>query len=159
MKLTSWLCCIAITLSCNTSPDKQIANDTQSRINHASAAIEPSSAPTTSAPNDSTINITFNNNTGTVTVHSQMKGVGAPVTVNIAVKGGQRLNASLQPGDSTANIRINQFFTPGNKADGPFGRHISEPLTQKGTYRLIIGESLMAASAYKGKFSLTVTVE
>lgn len=53
-----------------------------------------------------------------------------------------------------ANIRFNQIVMPGGGTDGPFGRSIEYDLVRRGTYRLVIGESLMAGEPWGGEFML-----
>ncbi|WP_018615548.1 hypothetical protein [Segetibacter koreensis] len=109
--------------------------------------------------NDSTILISFPKDSTWVTVNGKMKGMNHPVTVYIPVKQGKQLTATIIPDDSTANIRINQVFTPDGKADGPFGRELKRTLRQQGTYKLILAENLMQGDEWKGNFKLTIRVE
>jgi hypothetical protein len=109
--------------------------------------------------NDSTILISFPKDSTWVTVNGKMKGINHPVTVLIPVKQGKQLTATISPEDSTANIRINQIFTPSGKADGPFGRELKRALYEQGTYKLILAENLMQGDEWKGNFKLTVKVQ
>lgn len=109
--------------------------------------------------NDSVINIRFPKDSISTTVSGKMKGINHPVTVLIPIRQGKQLIASLKTEDTLANIRINQIFTPGGKADGPFGRELKFAIKRQGTYKLIIGENLMQGDEWKGKFDLTVKVQ
>lgn len=158
MKHYCGLLFMLLVLSCNTKHGEVNQQDTLLQAgNENTKESEPN--VTVLTPNDSTINIKFAKNTGTATAEATMKGVGSPLTVNVDLAGGKQLTATILPQDSSANIRINQFFTPDGKADGPFGRQLSRAIAAKGTYKIIIGESLMASEAYKGKFLLTIKVE
>lgn len=62
----------------------------------------------------------------------------------------------VTPADSTANLRISQIIDPTGKSDGPFGREIDYPITEKGIYKVIVSESLMQGDPYSGKFEFDV---
>lgn len=66
------------------------------------------------------------------------------------------LKAAILPAGGKGNIRFNQILFPDNTSDGPFGMDLKIPLTQKGTYILVIGHSLMADNPYWGKFKVEV---
>lgn len=112
-----------------------------------------------SEKNDSTIVISFPKDSTWVTVSGKMKGINNPVTIIIPVKQGKRLTATILPEDATANIRINQIFTPSGKADGPFGRELKRTLSEHGTYKIILSENMMRGEEWKGNFKLTIRVE
>lgn len=65
-----------------------------------------------------------------------------------------RVDAWLTSRDSLANVRFSQIFMPDSTADGPFGRELQYKLTQRGTYRLRIGENMMAGDPWAGVFLL-----
>jgi hypothetical protein len=108
---------------------------------------------------DTLIAIQFPSDSSSITVTGKMNGINNPVTVYVPVSKGNLLTVLLNPEDSTANIRINQLFTPDGKADGPFGKSLTRKVTQTGNYTLIIGENLMQGDEWKGTFTLTVRVE
>lgn len=56
------------------------------------------------------------------------------------------------PAKGIGNVRFNQIIMPDGSMDGPFGRDISYELPTKGTYKLLIGESLMQGDPYDGNF-------
>lgn len=62
----------------------------------------------------------------------------------------------VTPADSIANLRISQIIDPNGKSDGPFGREIDYPITEKGIYKVIVSESLMQGDPYSGKFEFDV---
>lgn len=66
------------------------------------------------------------------------------------------LHGWLSSKDSIANIRFDQIIMPDSTMDGPFGREIEYKLTQRGTYQLSIGESLMAGDPWAGVFLLRI---
>lgn len=63
-----------------------------------------------------------------------------------------KLSAFLSSKDSLANVRFSQIIMPDSTADGPFGREIEYDLTQKGTYKLLIHENMMAGDPWAGVF-------
>ncbi len=65
-----------------------------------------------------------------------------------------RLHGWITSKDSIANVRFNQIIMPDSTMDGPFGHEIEYKLTQRGTYQLSIGESLMAGDPWSGVFLL-----
>jgi len=140
-------------------------NTSQNNINTASKSAGNDSIETqkdtisNTEINDSIIHISFPKDSTWVTVNAKMKGFNHLVTVYIPVKQGRHLTASISSDDSAANVRINQIITPGDKADGPFGRDFTFAIHQQGTYRLLIGENLMQGDEWKGEFKLTVKVE
>lgn len=109
--------------------------------------------------NDSTIHVRFQRDSISTTVDGRMRGFGHPVTVYIPIKQGKQFSARISSDDSTANIRINQIFTPDGKADGPFGREWKFAIRQQGMYKLLIGENLMQGDEWKGKFTLAIVVK
>lgn len=62
----------------------------------------------------------------------------------------------VTPADSTANLRISRIIDPTGKSDGPFGREIDYPITEKGIYKVIVSESLMQGDPYSGRFEFDV---
>lgn len=66
------------------------------------------------------------------------------------------LNLKITPADSLANLRITQIIAPSGSSDGPFGREIKYPLTEKGIYKVLVSESQMNGEPYAGKFSFEV---
>lgn len=150
-------------VACNTTGNKADTNiaakestrNEKDSVKSAANDITPAS----SGKNDSTILISFPRDSTWVTVSATMKGINHPVTVLIPVKRGRQLTATISPEDSTANIRINQIFTPSGKADGPFGRELKRKLAEQGTYKLIISENMMQGDEWKGSFKLTIRIE
>lgn len=67
-----------------------------------------------------------------------------------------RFHGWLSSRDSLANIRFSQIFMPDSTADGPFGQELKYKLTQRGTYRLRIGENMMAGDPWAGVFMLRI---
>ncbi len=89
-------------------------------------------------------------------IRGKMQGVAKPVTVLIPVEKAKQLVVAILPEDSIANIRINQIFTPDGKADGPFGRELTHPVRQQGTYKIVLAENMMQGNEWKGHFKLKV---
>ena len=58
-----------------------------------------------------------------------------------------------------ANLRINQIEMPDSTFDGPFGKSLDYKIKTPGTYKLIIGESMMAEGQYSGDFEIKAWVK
>ena len=69
-----------------------------------------------------------------------------------------KLKGKIKVDTKAANIRFNQIVSPKGQSDGPFGQDIEYTLTQKGTYKILIGQSLMAENAYVGPFLVSLTL-
>ncbi|WLD23488.1 hypothetical protein NU10_12355 [Flavobacterium dauae] len=67
------------------------------------------------------------------------------------------VNITLTVPKDSGNIRINQIIAPDNTANGPFGRTYNDTLHLSGTYRIIIGSSLMQESPYAGPYDVKVS--
>jgi len=154
---TVMLILIATIYSCNNTSQNNVNTDSKPAGNDTIKAQKDIINNT--VINDSIIHISFPKDSTWVTVNAKMKGFNHLVTVYIPVKQGRHLTASISSDDSAANVRINQIITPGDKADGPFGRDFTFAIHQQGTYRLLIGENLMQGDEWKGEFKLTVKVE
>jgi hypothetical protein len=69
-----------------------------------------------------------------------------------------KLIGKIKVDTQAANIRFNQIVTPTGQSDGPFGQDMEYTLTQKGIYKILIGQSLMAENAYVGPFLVFITL-
>ena len=74
-------------------------------------------------------------------------------TIVLHNNGFKNLNAEIAS-EKPGNIRINQIIMPDNTSDGPFGKDLAYKLDQQGTYKLIIGESLMQGDPFEGDYVL-----
>jgi len=92
-----------------------------------------------------------------VIVPAYMQGMGKHVTFIVPAKNAKNLRAEIIVAD-TANIRINQVFTPSGKADGPFQKTIDIPVKETGNYKIVVGENQMAANEWKGDFKIKVSL-
>lgn len=81
---------------------------------------------------------------------------GNHLTVPVKISAGKELFASLASNDKKANIRVSQVEFPDSTFDGPFGRELQREINTPGTYKLIIGEDMMAGDRWKGDFVLKV---
>lgn len=150
---------IVLIAGCNNTGDNKMNDNTVTNDSANNKISTPDTTVVSEEVNDSTIQIQFPKDSTWVTVEGKMKGMTHPISVYIPVKQGTKLTAKIQPEDSTANIRINQVFTPDGKADGPFGRELKRSLNQQGTYKLIIAENMMQGDEWIGNFKLTIRVE
>lgn len=89
----------------------------------------------------------------------KMDSLNKHVTVPVLISSGEKLFASLLSDDTKANIRISQIGFPDSTFDGPFGRNLHYTIKTPGTYKLIIGENMMAGDPWKGNFRMKVWVE
>lgn len=62
------------------------------------------------------------------------------------------ISAWLSSRDSLVNVRFSQIIMPDSTADGPFGEEVEYQLTQRGTYKLLIHENMMAGDPWAGVF-------
>ncbi len=69
------------------------------------------------------------------------------------------VHIDLKTSSTTGNIRLNQLLMPNGQADGPFGKNFADSLTQVGTYRLIISESLMQENPYTGDYQVKIELK
>jgi len=92
-----------------------------------------------------------------IIVPAYIQGMGRHVTFIVPVKNAKKLHAEIIVAD-TANVRINQVFTPSGKADGPFQKKIDIPVKETGDYKIVVGENQMAANEWKGDFKIKVSL-
>jgi len=165
----SAFCFLIIAASCNNNTHQITESDTASPAadttstqnfeNKTDTSLQVTSA--SSPKNDTLLTVNMDaNNKGSVS--SYLSGVGKHVTILVPVKKGDSILAELIPETDTANIRFTQIYVPvgeAGKYDGPFGKTLNYPITVKGTYKLIVGESLMAEGDWKGNFTCNVTIK
>lgn len=80
-------------------------------------------------------------------------------TLSFDITHPSHVEIELKTSDNTGNLRINQMIMPDGAMDGPYGRTIEDSLSQAGTYRLIIGESLMQGDPYAGDYHLKIKID
>jgi len=78
-------------------------------------------------------------------------------TLSFKARTNDIVNITLSVPKDSGNIRINQIIAPDNTADGPFGRTYNDTLHLSGTYRIIIGSSLMQEYPYAGPYEVKVS--
>jgi hypothetical protein len=83
---------------------------------------------------------------------------GDVVTYSFKISKPTRLKGKITVDTRAANIRFNQIVSPKGQSAGPFGQDIEYTLTKTGTYKLLIGQSLMAENAYIGPFLVVLTL-
>lgn len=108
--------------------------------------------------------------TDTVVLHDSIKldiAEGA-TTIQSHIKPKQHLIYAFENGDYTkgqitvtpkekkGNIRIAQLIYPDQHADGPWGNSLSIQLSQKGLYRIVLGQNTMAGDPWEGDFELEI---
>ena len=74
-------------------------------------------------------------------------------TISFDSKDFKQIDAELHS-DKPGNIRFNMIVLPDNNTDGPFGKDVQYKLDKKGTYKLIIGESLMQGDPFDGQYTI-----
>lgn len=128
----------------------------QGRLATKKAAAVPDTIDITAAA-DSVVSVVLTN--GASIVKGRYKGIGTKQYVEFFIAGGNMLHATLKPVAGESNIRINQIGLPGNTFDGPFGRELDYPIKSPGKYKILVGESLMADSRWKGNYLLTISTK
>ena len=111
-----------------------------------------------SAP-DSPTALIFTEGVKSLSVRGNLNKPGDVVIYTVTVIKGARLTGRIEADKSRANIRFNQIVMPDGQSDGPFGQQLEYPLSQKGVYKIKIGQNLMAENAFVGDFLLYLTVE
>lgn len=109
---------------------------------------------------DTVLTVDLKNNKASVRAY--LSGIGRHVTFIVPVGSGDSIKAELIPDDDTANIIFKQVFIPVGKTGkyvGPFTRKIIYPVSVKGNYKLIVGESLVKESDWKGSFTCNISVK
>ncbi|MCD8044324.1 MAG: hypothetical protein LUH10_14835 [Tannerellaceae bacterium] len=80
------------------------------------------------------------------------------IEVQLVSMGYTRIHAALTSHDTQANLRFSEIIMPDDSSDGPFGRELDYELPRDGTYKLIIGENIMAGEPWSGDFTLDFEV-
>lgn len=110
------------------------------------------------ATKDTVIQLSFPAGDSSVVVLGQLNRPDQHITVNVTVQNARQLTATVTPVDSLANIRFNRVISPDGKSNGPFGKEISLPVQQSGTYQFIIAHNLMAEGGLTKQFRLRVSI-
>ncbi len=83
-----------------------------------------------------------------------LDGIKDRKIIPIKIISGKELFATIKTNTKRANIRINQIEMPDSTFDGPFGDSLHYNIKMPGTYKIIIGEDLMAEGNWSGYFTL-----
>lgn len=113
---------------------------------------------TTNTQIGDTIYLKYKNDKGIFFVESALDSIPSKVYLKFNNETAKNLKAEIIPSTGKGNIRFNQIIFPDNSADGPFGQQLNVALTQKGTYILTVGQSLMADAPLIGKFKVRVSL-
>jgi hypothetical protein len=129
-------------------------------IIHMDSAAPQKLAPTVAVVNDTLIRMHFSQtDTGVIaSTQSYMNG-DDHVICEVSVSKADSIIGQVSPKGENGNVRFSQIILPNGKMDGPFGSRLSYATPQTGTYKLIIGENMMAGDKWKGKFRLKVWVK
>ncbi len=97
---------------------------------------------------------------GSDTIIAQMHidGFKKQPVLTLSITSGKMLYAVISD-KPKANLRINQIEMPDSSFDGPFGKSLTYKIKKPGTYKLIIGESMMAEGQYSGDFEIKAWVK
>jgi hypothetical protein len=79
--------------------------------------------------------------------------------IPISVTHGKEIFATVSSSDEKANIRISQIGLPDSTFEGPFGQSLQYNIKIPGTYKIIIGENMMAGDPWTGDFILKVWIK
>ena len=95
----------------------------------------------------------------TFTVQLHIAEINDRKIIPITIKSGNELFAIVHKANKKANIRINQVEMPDSTFDGPFGDSLQYKLKMPGTYKIIVGQNLMAEGKPFGDFTLKAWVK
>lgn len=151
-------------MSCSNSPGDGLGEDELPDTETTIAVLPPVAPPKDSAhlANRQTGNIillSFEKGSRELEAYGHLDSGNSRVTCYLDVKQGTRLTAEIETESGRGNIRFNQIFLPNGQSDGPFGKSLDYPLSERGLYKMVIAASQMADSAYVGRFSVRVRVE
>ena len=94
----------------------------------------------------------------TVVAQMHINGFKEQPVLTLSIASGKMLHAIISTKQG-ANLRINQIEMPDSTFDGPFGKSLDYKIKTPGTYKLIIGESMMAEGQYSGDFEIKAWVK
>lgn len=92
-------------------------------------------------------------------IFERSKVQGEKDTLSFEVPRACAVHITLATETASSNIRINQLVKPDGQTDGPFGKTLTDSLTETGTYQLVIAESLMAENPYTGPYTLRIELK
>ncbi len=162
-----WFLLLLILTACQSKKNKETYNhqinnsDTSMTKQDLGYKIDTSKQVNTLLVKRDTI-LTLDLNNNKASVRAYLSGIGRHVTFIVPVSGGDSIKAELIPDDDTANIIFKQVFIPVGKTGkyaGPFKKKLIFPITVKGNYKLIVGESLVKESDWKGSFTCNVSIK
>lgn len=113
--------------------------------------------PDTTVITDSISSVVLHN--GAAVVKGHLNGINSRTVIEFETTARATLQAQVKPVTGTGNVRINQIQLPDKSLDGPFGQTLTYPLKKTGTYKLIIGEDMMAEGNWKGDFFLSIRTQ
>ena len=105
------------------------------------------------------IHLSFMPGSDSLLVKGHLDSVGRTVTCYVTINSAKKLSGNIETAKPNTNIRFNQVVFPDKQSDGPFGKELNYDLPKKGTYKIIIGASLMAEKAYTGDFVLHIQLK
>ena len=161
-KRLPWFLLLLILTACQSAKNKETYNsDTTVTKEDLAYKIDTSKQVNTLlVKRDTILTVDLKNNKASVRAY--LSGIGRHVTFIVPVSSGDSIKAELIPDDDTANIIFKQVFIPVGKTGkyaGPFTKKIIYPVTVKGNYKLIVGESLVKESDWKGNFTCNVSIK
>ena len=95
----------------------------------------------------------------TLIAERYINGFKEQPVITFSVTRGKMIHAIVMGQNDTANLRINQIEMPDSTFDGPFGKDMQYKIKTPGTYKLIIGESMMDEGEWSGNFTIKIWVE
>ncbi|MGX1752116.1 hypothetical protein [Sphingobacterium sp. NPDC055346] len=131
--------------SCNNP--KQEANNDSPAVDSVQAVPESSDTTQTDIPEKA---IELKSSWDSISLHKMSK---ISDTISFDSKDFKQIDAELHS-DKPGNIRFNLIVLPDNNTDGPFGKDVQYNLDKKGTYKLVIGESLMQGDPFDGHYTI-----
>ena len=100
-----------------------------------------------------TVNIPIKDGYGKVTLSKRERQTAY---ISFDAEDYKQLYGKITSKDSMANVRFTQIFIPDGSADGPFWNEIKYNLSQKGRYKISIGENMMAGDPWGGIFTVEI---
>ena len=146
-------------VSCKQKPiNYQETSETKTENNHQDSTFSQTILPPP-AIKDSQSNHNLFPGGDTLSLRLKMRNKKKHVEILINISSGNKLFALLSSDDKKANIRISQIGFPDSTFDGPFGRNLQHKIKTPGSYKIIIGQNMMAGDPWAGDFILKVWVK
>ena len=136
----------------------QETSETKTENNHQDSTFLQTILPPPDSK-DSPSNHTLFPGGDTLSLRLEMSNKKKHIEISINISSGKELFATLSSNDKKANIRISQIGFPDGSFDGPFGRNLQHKIKTQGSYKIIVGQNMMAGDPWVGDFILKIWVK